>query len=413
MTRIIECRSCGSEALHQALDLGETPLANSLLAGHELDDAEPTYPLELLFCSDCTLLQISETVDPEELFREYVYFSSYSDTMVAHAKALVDRVLSQRSLGANDLVVELASNDGYLLQFYKSAGVPVLGIEPAANVAASAVGDRGIETLIEFFNLDLADRLALEGRSASVIHANNVLAHVADLRSFVSGIARLLRPNGVAILETPYVREMLDKVEFDTIYHEHLCYYSVTSLMRLLGDRGLKIVDVEPIDIHGGSIRIFAALSDSSVEPNLHVEKLLAAEQAWGVADLATYQRFGDRVRTLQRDLLEMLTQLRSDGARIAAYGAAAKGSTLLNCCRIGKDLVDYVVDRSPHKQGLYMPGVRLPIRAPAVLNEDRPDYALLLTWNFAPEILEQQADYIAGGGKFIVPVPVPEIVPK
>jgi SAM-dependent methyltransferase len=406
---VIRCRSCSGDDLTIILSLGRTPLANSLLTEDELARPEETYPLDLAFCRSCALVQITETVSPEKLFREYLYFSSFSDTMLAHAEELAKRIVQSRRLNGGSLVVEVASNDGYLLQFYRRAGVRVLGIEPAVNVATVA-RERGIPTVAEFFNADLASRLADEGRRADVMHAHNVLAHVADLNGFVRGIRIVLKDDGTAVIEAPYVKDMLDKLEFDTIYHEHLCYFSITSLERLFERHGLFIEHVERVPIHGGSLQVTVRRRGAG-SPDESVTELLSEERGWGVDTEAGYRGFAERVQDLRQTLVGMLAQLKRQGHRLAAYGAAAKGSTLLNYCGIGPNALDFVVDRSTYKQQRYMPGVHLPIRAPEKLLEEQPDYVLLLTWNFADEILAQQAEYRARGGKFIVPIPEPHVV--
>lgn len=404
------CRACGASDMVRVLSLGRTPLANALLTPEELLQPEGTYPLETVFCPACTLVQITETVPPEVLFGEYLYFSSFSDTMLRHAEALVARLVKERGLGPESLAAEVASNDGYLLQFYHRAGVPVLGIEPAANIARVAE-DRGVRTVCDFFGADVARRLVSEGNRADVIHANNVLAHVADLNGVVQGFHTLLREGGTVVVEAPYVKDMIDGVEFDTIYHEHLCYFSLTALDRLFRRHGLVIWNVERLPIHGGSLRIFASREADRVEPTSAVSELLAQEDAWGVARPEFYQDFASRVEHLKTDLRDLLRGIKREGGRIVAYGASAKGSTLLNYFGIGAETLDYVVDRSTVKQGLYTPGTHLPIRSPMALLEDQPDYVLLLTWNFAEEILAQQAVYRERGGRFIVPIPSLQVI--
>ena len=406
MSRIDGCRSCGAPDLSIVLSLGETPLANALLRAEELGRPEPRYPLDLAFCPACCLVQITETIPPEILFRDYVYFSSFSDTMLRHAEALTARLVRERGLGSKSLAVEVASNDGYLLQYYKRQGIPVLGIDPARNVAKVAIEERGIPTVTEFFGLPLAQQLVAEGRRADVIHANNVLAHVADLNGFAAGIRVLLKESGAAIIEVPYLGEMVPRLEFDTIYHEHLSYFSLTALTKLFARHDLAVVDVEQIPLHGGSLLLTVTPATAARAPSARVESLLSREARDGIPQLAYYQDFAPRVMRWRESFRTFLGELKAKGNRLAAYGAAAKGSTLLNYAGVGTDLLDFVADRSTIKQGRYMPGVHLQIRPPAALLEERPDATVLLTWNFKDEILAQQAEYRTRGGRFIVPVP-------
>lgn len=405
---IAACRACGARTLEDFLSLPAMPPADQLVPAGQLGAPQRAFPLTVAFCPACSLAQLRETVPPEVLFGgDYPYFSSFSEGWVAHCRANALELIETRGLGAGSLVVELACNDGYLLRHFRERGVGVLGIDPAAGPAAAARA-LGIEVLEEFFGRTLAERLAAAGRRADVLFANNVLAHVADLGGFVSGIGLLLKEDGVAVIEVPYVRDLIDRCEFDTIYHEHLCYYSVTSLARLFRARGLALNDVRRLPTHGGSLRLF-------VEPRAKdapaVERLLAEEQRAGVDTLGYYRDFAARVRALQQALLDLLAKLKRAGAKIAAYGAAAKGATLLNSAGIGAETLDYVVDRNVHKQGKYLPGSRLPIAAPErLLAADPPDYVLLLAWNLKDEILRQQAEFRRRGGKFIIPIPHPEI---
>lgn len=408
------CRSCDARELELILSLGRTPLANALLTAEQLSEPEPTFPLELVFCPACSLVQITETVPPEQLFREYFYLSSFSDTMLRHAEELTARLVRERALSPDSLAVEVASNDGYLLQYYKRAGVPVLGIEPATNIARIAEEERGIPTVCDFFGAELAAKLASEGRRADVIHANNVLAHVADLNGFVRGLETLLKDDGVAVIEAPYVKEMIDKREFDTIYHEHLCYFSLTALDSLFRRHGLRIQDVEVLPLHGGSLLVVAGKERAVAARggvSERVTRMLEEEISWGVGRMEFYRGFGREVARLREELLALLGGLKREGKRIAVYGASAKGSTLLNYFGLGRETLDFVADRSTVKQGYYTPGTHLPIRAPETLLAEMPDYVLLLTWNFAEEILAQQSAYRERGGRFILPIPEVKIV--
>jgi SAM-dependent methyltransferase len=408
------CAWCGA-TLEPVLSLGDQPLANALLTDETLDDPEPRFPLTLALCPTCGLVQITDPVPPEQMFREYPYFSSISDSFVEHARAIAARMVEARALDGSSLALEIGSNDGYLLQHYAAAGIPVLGIDPARNVAAAAVG-RGVPTLADFFDARLAEELRSSGRTADVVHANNVVAHVADLDGFVTGLAAILKPDGVAVIETPYVRDLVDRLEFDTIYHEHRYYHSLTALSGILARRGLGIAGVERLPIHGGSLRLFvvheAALPQSIAGvPAESVAAMLEEERGLGLTRAAYYLDFAARVEELGDELRALLGDLRAEGRRVAAYGAAAKGTVLLNAFGIGPETLDFVADRSPHKQGRYMPGVRIPIVPTERLVEAQPDACLLLAWNFAAEIMGQQAEYRERGGRFIIPVPQPQLV--
>jgi SAM-dependent methyltransferase len=403
------CRNCGSPALEVVLSLGEQPLANAYLASDELGAPEPRFPLELGVCPDCGLAQLTETVPPERLFRDYPYFSSVSDAFVDHARGLAERVTAEQRLDVGSLVLEVGSNDGYLLRHYAAAGVSVLGIDPARNIATEAER-QGVPTISEFFGPDVARDLVAAGRRADVIHANNVLAHVPDLHGVVAGLATVLKPDGVAIIETPYVQELVERVEFDTIYHEHVFYYALCSLADVLGRHGLRVIDVERIPVHGGSLRVFAVPTAAPTGSAASVDQLLAEERSIGLDGPAYFSTLAPRVDEVGRELTGLLSSMRARGQRIAAYGAAAKGTVLLNAFGLGTETIEFVADRSPHKQGLHMPGVHIPIRPPEELLSRRTDICLLLAWNFADEIIEQQSAYRGGGGRFLIPIPQPRL---
>jgi SAM-dependent methyltransferase len=409
MKLVFQCRSCGSPRGALVLDLGVQPLANNLLRPEDLERSEPKFPLRLAVCEACWLLQIVDQVPPVHLFSEYLYFSSFSDLMLHHARQAAERYISEYALNKSSFVLEIASNDGYCLQNFARAGIPLLGIEPAANIARVA-REKGIDTLVEFFGCEQARKLAATRAQADLILGNNVFAHAPDPNDFVAGLGALLKPDGRIALEFPYAVDFIEQAEFDTIYHEHVFYFSLTALLPLFQRHGLGIFDVERLSIHGGSLRIFAGHAGAH-PARTSVKALLAEETAKGIPSPGWYQDFAGRVMSLKQSFCELLGRLRHEKKSIAAYGASAKGSTLLNFFGLGRESLDFVADRSTYKQGRLTPGTHIPIVAPEELLARMPDYTLLLTWNFAEEILSQQAAYRARGGKFIVPIPEVKIV--
>jgi hypothetical protein len=410
-TALPSCRFCAAPLRHTFVDLGMSPLCESYVPAERVNAMEPFYPLHAKICERCLLVQLEEFVAADEIFTEYAYFSSYSDSWVAHARAYVEMAIERFGLGPDSLVVELASNDGYLLQHVVERGIPALGIEPAANVAVAA-REKGIETVVEFFGRELAARLVTEGRRADLLAANNVMAHVPDLNDFVGGMEPLLAPHGVVTIEVPHLLRLVEDNQFDTIYHEHFSYFSLLTARKVLYAHGLEAFDVDELKSHGGSLRIYAqrrSTGNRPVEPT--VEALLERERALGFDTLEGHSGFSVRVEETKWRLLEFLIQCRREGKRVAGYGAPGKGNTLLNYCGIRTDLLDFTVDRNPYKQGQFLPGTHIPIRHPEALEQARPDYILILPWNLKEEIVAQLSYTREWGARCVVPIPEVEVL--
>lgn len=399
------CRLCGAGLSSVFVDLGMSPLCESFLTAEQCGAMEPYYPLRAMTCGECFLVQLPEYVAPEAIFTEYAYFSSYSTSWVAHAKAYCEAMAKRTGLGPDSLVVEIASNDGYLLQHFVAMGVPSLGVEPAANVAAAAIA-KGVATRIDFFGRRLAAQMVAEGSRADLIVANNVLAHVPDLNDFVAGMAILLAPEGVATIEFPHLERLMAENQFDTIYHEHFSYFSLITVKTLAARHGLRVVDVDELATHGGSLRVHLVHTASRRAHSGAVAELVAREEAFGLRRIETYSGFTEQVRATKRALLAFLIEAKSDGARICGYGAPGKGNTLLNYCGIGVDFLDFTVDRNPYKHGRFTPGMHIPIHPPEALDAARPDFILVLPWNLKDEIARQLRHTRAWGAKLVVPIP-------
>lgn len=401
------CRHCGAHLSHLFVDLRMSPVSNALREPEAWNTSEVTYPLRAWICSECLLVQLEVFESPEAIFDDdYAYFSSYSDSLLEHSERYVEAMSERFRLGPGKTVVELASNDGYLLQYFLPKGVRVLGVEPSGNVAAAAM-DKGIETIVEFFGVDLARRMRAEGTRADLITANNVLAHVPDLNDFVSGMKILLAEGGVVTAEFPHLMRLIEGNQFDTIYHEHFCYFSFHTVQRVFSAHGLTLFDVEELPTHGGSLRIFGRHADETTEPVTdRVSGLLDVERSRGLDRLESYLGFNEQVEATKRDLLRFLIDAKENGKTVAGYGAPAKASTLLNYCGVGTDLVAYTVDRSHRKQGRYIPGVHVPIHAPEMLMETKPDYVLIFAWNLKDEIMSSMSEVSGWGGRFVVPIP-------
>jgi 2-polyprenyl-3-methyl-5-hydroxy-6-metoxy-1,4-benzoquinol methylase len=400
------CRFCGTPLHYTFVDLGMSPLCESYLSAEQLNQMEPFYPLHVYVCETCYLVQLEEYVSPEHIFTEYAYFSSYADSWLQHAKNYTDSMIERFHLNGQSHVVEVASNDGYLLQYFVEKEIPVLGIEPAANVAKVAIEKR-VSTLVEFFGVECAHRLAAEGKQADLLLGNNVLAQVPDLNDFVAGLKILLKPQGVITIEFPHLMCLVAQNQFDTIYHEHFSYFSFITAEKIFAAHGLTLFDVEELSTHGGSLRIFACHTDDTSKPvSQRSLALRQRELEAGLAEMAYYAAFAEQVKETKRKLLDFLIQAKRAEKSIVGYGAPGKGNTLLNYCGIRTDFLDFTVDRNPYKQGKFLPGTHIPIHQPAKIEEIKPDYVLILPWNFKDEIMEQVGYIRAWGGQFIVPIP-------
>jgi hypothetical protein len=404
------CRFCASPLHRTFVDLGMSPLCESILTADQLDEVEHFYPLHVRICESCLLVQLEDYVPASEIFQEYAYFSAYSDSWVEHARVYAEAMIERLGLDEGSLVVELASNDGYLLQHFVRRGVPALGIDPAANVAEAA-RERGIETIVEFFDSGLARRLIGAGRQANLVVANNVLAQVPPLNDFVAGIEILLGPQGVATIEIPHLSRLIEGLQFDTIYHEHFSYFSLTMLDRLFSMHGLEIFDVDELPSHGGSLRVYVQRRGSVQARSTEVDRVLGEEHAAGYDTVEGYGAFSERVAETKWRLLELLIRLRREGKQVVGYGAPGKGNTLLNYCGIRTDLLDYTVDRNPYKHGRFLPGTHIPIFAPEKIKETKPDCVLILPWNLKKEIAAQLSYVREWGGQLVVPIPRPEVL--
>jgi len=400
------CRFCKSPLQHTLVDLGMSPLCESYLTAEQLNQMEPFYPLRVYVCENCFLVQLEEYVSPEAIFSEYAYFSSYADSWLQHAKNYTELMVERFGINPRSHVVELASNDGYLLQYFVQKGIPVLGVEPAANVAQSAI-QKGVPTLVKFFGERVAREMLAEGKGADLLIGNNVLAQVPDLNDFVRSMNILLKPGGVITMEFPHLMKLVEGNQFDTIYHEHFSYFSLVAVERIFGFHSLKIFDAEELTTHGGSLRIYVSHQDDGTKPvRSRVTELREREVQSGLKSLNYYFSFGEKVKKTKRELLEFLINAKGERKSIAGYGAPGKGNTLLNYCGIRTDFLDYTVDRNPYKHGKFTPGTHIPIFPPDRIRETQPDLLFILPWNFKDEIMEQMSYIREWGGKFIVPIP-------
>jgi hypothetical protein len=406
----MRCRFCGTRLRYIFASLGTTPLSNAFIDEEKLTQMEPHYPLVVYVCDHCFLVQLQEFESPEVLFKDYAYFSSYSDTWLKHVKAYAEKMTREHGINPHSFVIEVASNDGYLLQYFVRKEIPVLGIEPAINVAHAAIA-KGVPTEAFFFSKTTAKELSGRGKLADLVIANNVLAHVPNLNDFVAGLKTVLKPTGFITIEFPHLLRLIEEVQFDTIYHEHFSYFSFLTIERIFLAHGLSLFDVERLETHGGSLRIYAKHTEDSTRPvQRRVLELRNLEASKGYETIENYLTFMDKVNAAKRALLSFLILAKESGKHVAAYGAPAKGNTLLNYCGIGTDFVDYTVDRNPQKQGRYLPGSHIHIKAPEEIPKTKPDYMLILPWNLADEITEQMSMIRTWGGKFVIPIPEPKV---
>ncbi|MFC5448774.1 class I SAM-dependent methyltransferase [Paenibacillus aestuarii] len=399
------CRFCGELLTQSFVDLGMSPLSNSYIKPDLAHAKESFYPLHVHVCEHCYLVQLEEFETPDNIFQDYAYFSSYSESWLQHAERYVNKMTSEYQINRNSLVVEIASNDGYLLQYFNKNEVPVLGIEPAKNVSKVAI-DKGIPTITEFFGKNLALQLREQGRQADLVLGNNVLAHVPSVNDFVAGMKVLLKSSGIITLEFPHLLKLIEQIQFDTIYHEHFSYFSLTTVDKIFRAHGLRVFDVEEITTHGGSLRVYAKHEGDNRPIKHSVQELLIREESAGLLNIETYAKFGEQVKRVKRELLTCLIQVKDEGKSIVGYGAPAKGNTLLNYCGIARDFIEYTVDRNPYKQGTLLPGTHIPIYDPAQIKLTRPDYVLILPWNLKEEIMDQLSFIRNWSGKFIIPIP-------
>lgn len=405
-----ECRFCSNLLSHTFVDLGMSPLSNAYLKLDTINKAEKFYPLHTYVCDNCFLVQLEEFETPDHIFSDYAYFSSYSETWLRHAENYTELMTQRFSLNANSQVIEIASNDGYLLQYFQKQNIPVLGIELAANVAKVAE-EKGISSLVKFFGVSTAKELVAQGKQADLLLGNNVLAHVPNLNDFVAGMKIVLKPDGILTMEFPHVLQLILQNQFDTIYHEHFSYFSFLTVEKVFADHGITLFDVEELPTHGGSLRIYGQHNDGKKPISDRVSKLKTKEIDAGLEQRSTYLGFGEQVKATKRHLLSFLIDIKNQGKSVVGYGAPAKGNTLLNYCGIRTDLLDYTVDRSPYKQGLFLPGTHIPIYHPDKIIETKPDYLLILPWNIKDEIIEQMSHIREWGGKFVVPIPKVEVI--